>query len=66
MRALFPGAVDVVVEAPGRAVDGEPTEPRLDGRSPSELFGAYLADQGVDDPRLSALFDELLEEVTSP
>ena len=39
---------------------------RLDGRSPSELFGAYLADQGVDDPRLSALFDELLEEVTSP
>ena len=39
---------------------------RLDGRSPSELFGAYLADEGVDDPRLCALFDELLEEVTSP
>jgi len=64
VRSLFPGAVDVVVEAPGEAaVDGGDSARRLDGRSPSELFGAYLGDQDVDDPRLRALFDEILEEV---
>jgi exonuclease SbcD len=64
VRALFPGAVDVVVEPPG-GVDASPAVParRLDGRSPSELFAAYLDDQDVDDPRLGALFDELLEEL---
>ena len=66
VRTLFPGAVDVVVETgagggPGVAPDGEET--RLEGRSPAELFGAYLAQAGVEDPRLGVLFDELLEEV---
>ena len=66
VRALFPGAVDVVVETgagggPGTTADGDET--RLEGRSPAELFGAYLAQAGVEDPRLGALFDELLEEV---
>jgi exonuclease SbcD len=66
VRALFPGAVDVVVETgagggPGATPDGDET--RLEGRSPAELFGAYLAHAGVEDPRLGALFDELLEEV---
>jgi exonuclease SbcD len=68
VRTLFPGAVDVVVESPtGRTggTDGGDA-PRLDGRSPSALFAAYLAEQGVDDAALSALFDELLDEVTAP
>ena len=68
VRSLFPGAVDVVVESPGAAAAGATGAgaPRLDGRSPSALFAAYLADQGVDDARLSALFEELLDEVTVP
>jgi exonuclease SbcD len=66
VRALFPGAVDVVVEVPGAPVTDRPGERRLDGRTPPELFGAYLADQGIDDGRLVALFDEILEEVTAP
>jgi exonuclease SbcD len=35
------------------------------GRSPHDLFDAYLAEQGIDDPRLPALFAELLEAETS-
>jgi exonuclease SbcD len=62
VRALFPGAVDVVVEAP----DGEaraPAPERRAGRAPAELFDVYLADAGVDDARLAALFAELHEEI---
>ena len=33
------------------------------GRSPRELFAEYLEERGEDDPRVRALFDELLEEV---
>jgi exonuclease SbcD len=65
VRALFPGAVDVVVEAPGQE-GGRPERETRAGRSPSELFAAYLDDAGVDDARLAALFDELLEEVGAP
>jgi exonuclease SbcD len=35
------------------------------GRSPRELFGDYLTEQNIDDPRLAAMFAELLDEVTS-
>jgi exonuclease SbcD len=34
------------------------------GRSPAQLFGDYLAEQNVADPRLNALFAELLDEIT--
>ncbi len=34
------------------------------GRSPVELFAGYLAEQNVDDPRIGAMFAELLDEVT--
>ncbi|HMK12792.1 MAG TPA: hypothetical protein VK461_14470, partial [Acidimicrobiales bacterium] len=37
---------------------------RLAGQTPHELFAAYLESAGVDDPRLSALFAQLLDEVT--
>ena len=49
-----PSAVDVVVEAAadgGRAPVGARARPS--GRSPHELFAAYLADAGVDDARLA-------------
>jgi exonuclease SbcD len=35
------------------------------GRTPQELFASYLTEQAIDDPRLSALFAELLETETS-
>ena len=35
------------------------------GRSPRELFADYLTEQNIDDPRLTAMFAELLDEVTS-
>jgi exonuclease SbcD len=38
---------------------------RLSGQTPHELFAAYLGDVGVEDPRLTALFAELLDEQTS-
>src|SRR4051794_5372946 len=64
VRALLPGAVDVVVAAPGMDGDGHRDGDREDrhGRAPTELFAAYLADQHVDDARVEALFAELLED----
>lgn len=60
VRALFPHAVEVVVRAP--ADDERPARVRREGASPSELFAAYLADEGVEDPRLLPAFEALLEE----
>ena len=37
---------------------------RLSGQTPHELFAAYLENVSVDDSRLTALFAELLDEVT--
>ena len=34
------------------------------GQTPHELFTAYLENVNVEDPRLTALFAELLDEVT--
>jgi exonuclease SbcD len=64
VRALFPDAVDVAVEASAVA---EATGPRSDrvGRAPTELFAEYLAERGVDDDRLTALFAELLDDDAS-
>ena len=61
VRELFPDVVEIRVaspETPATAFDG-PT--RL-GRSPSELWADYLHSRKVEDPRLVALFAELLEE----
>jgi hypothetical protein len=35
---------------------------RSEAQSPQELFAAYLAEQQIDDPRITALFGELLED----
>jgi exonuclease SbcD len=34
-------------------------------RSPREIFAEYLAESGKDDPRLLAMFDQLLEEASA-
>lgn len=61
VRAWFPHAVDVVVRTPDDVA--QPARPGLEGRSPSELFRAYLAEVGVDDVRVAEAFDALVEEV---
>lgn len=65
VRAILgDGVVDVLVESPTGPPDVEGR--RLTGRSPRELFAEYLSDRGVDDARLVALFDELLEGHGTP
>jgi len=61
VRALFPNAVDVVLAGSSDGSALPPPETRA-GRSPRELFDAYLQSVGVDDDSLTALFDELYEE----
>jgi exonuclease SbcD len=67
VRELLPNAVDVEVareDDPGR--NGMSRQaPVRSGLTPTELFAAYLAEQQVDDPRLSKLFAELYEEASS-
>ncbi len=61
VRELFPDAVDVRVVAP--VLEGAPAaRPDRTGRSPRELFAEFCAGQQVDDPRVVALFDELLDD----
>jgi hypothetical protein len=63
VRDSIPGAVDVIVargEQEGRRADA-----RRSGRSPVELFEAYLSSRGVDDPDVVTLFRELEHEVVS-
>ncbi len=64
VRALLPAAVDVIVvhepegdAPPSRAVTGE--------QSPHDLFAAFCAGRSIDDERVVALFDDLLEELTT-
>ncbi|HEX9993000.1 MAG TPA: exonuclease subunit SbcD [Acidimicrobiales bacterium] len=62
VRDLFPGCVDVVVERPDEAGDGAVGRPSRVGRTPTDLFRAYLDERGETDPALLGLFAELLEE----
>jgi exonuclease SbcD len=64
VRALLGDrVVEVRTEGSGEA-DRVPA-PSRSGRTPQELFGAYLAEQDVDDDRIVALFAELLDEEVS-
>ncbi|MDP8927982.1 MAG: exonuclease SbcCD subunit D [Actinomycetota bacterium] len=67
VRALLPNTVDVTVAAAPPEGDGD-DEWSLASmqRSPHELFGEYLRDNGSDDPAVGALFAELLEEAHAP
>jgi exonuclease SbcD len=63
VRELFPDAVDIRIEAPERSARAAAGPGEIVGRSPLDLFSAYLAHRGVDDERLVQLFSELLDEV---
>jgi exonuclease SbcD len=57
---MLPNAIDIRLQRsdePGRVIA------RRSGRSPHELFSAYLDEQQIADERLGRLFDTLLAEV---
>jgi exonuclease SbcD len=66
VREKLPNTLEVMLDDAHRprpgARDGDRTS-RV-GRSPQELFCDYLGEQNVDDPRIPAMFAELLDEVT--
>ena len=39
-------------------------KPSRAGRGPLQLFGDYLGEQNIEDPRIPRMFAELLDELT--
>jgi exonuclease SbcD len=66
VRDKLPNALEVLLDDAHRprpgASDGE--RPSRIGRGPLELFGDYLSEENIDDPRVTAMFAELLDDVT--
>jgi DNA repair protein SbcD/Mre11 len=66
VREKLPNALEVMLDDAHRprpgVRDGE--RPSRIGRSPQELFSDYLSEQNIDDPRIAAMFAELLDQVT--
>jgi exonuclease SbcD len=68
VRDKLPNALEVTLDdahrpRPGAAEAGD--RPSRIGRGPADLFADYLREHNVHDPRVQALFAELLEELTS-
>jgi exonuclease SbcD len=55
--------VDVRIEAPSSAT--APAHAPRRGRSPHELFAEYMATRSIADPRVAALFADLLDDVST-
>lgn len=65
VREKLPHTLDVQIDEKfrARADTGGAVASRI-GRSPTDLFADFLAEKEVEDPRLGAMFAELLEEST--
>jgi len=66
VREKLPSALEVLLDEAHRPRPGAHggDKPSRAGRTPLQLFGDYLAEQHVADPRVERMFAELLEEVT--
>jgi DNA repair protein SbcD/Mre11 len=64
VRAVLPGAVDIKVAV--RQLDRPAPRVERVGRRPDQLFHAYLAERGIDDTRLEALFVDLYDAAVGP
>ena len=65
VRSILPRAVDVIIT---HTPDDAPTQPpsaSRSGRNPSELFGEYLAERGINDDRVIALFNAMLSQLNA-
>jgi exonuclease SbcD len=70
VREKLPNTLEVLLDdahrqRPGTHDGGRSGQPSRAGRSPVQLFGEYLSQEGVADPRITDMFAELLDEVTS-
>ena len=66
VREKLPNALEVMLDDAHRPRPGarDSDRPSRVGRSPMELLSDYLSEQNIDDPRIAAMFAELLDEVT--
>jgi DNA repair protein SbcD/Mre11 len=66
VREKLPNALEVQLDEAHRPRPGEHggEKPGRADRTPLQLFGDYLAEQKVADPRVERMFAELLEEIT--
>jgi exonuclease SbcD len=67
VRERLPNTLEVMLDDAHRPRPGGRSGERASriGRSPQELFAGFLTEQNIDDQRLTAMFAELLDEVTS-
>ena len=63
VQDLLPRALEVRIDPDALSVTDSPPRARREGRSPRELFAAYLAERGHDDPAVRQLFDQFYGEV---
>jgi exonuclease SbcD len=66
VREKLPNTLEVMLDDAHRPRPGgrDGNQPSRVGRSPQELFSDYLSERDIDDPRIPAMFAELLDEVT--
>ncbi|HSR82598.1 MAG TPA: exonuclease subunit SbcD [Streptosporangiaceae bacterium] len=66
VREKLPNALEVQLDDAHRPRPGQHggEKPSRAGRTPLQLFGDYVAEQGVGDERVERMFAELLEQMT--
>jgi DNA repair protein SbcD/Mre11 len=66
VRAKLPNALEVTLDDEHRPRPGTRggDKPSRVGRSPLQLFGDYLGEENIEDPRIPRMFAELLDELT--
>jgi DNA repair protein SbcD/Mre11 len=66
VREKLPNALEVQLDDAHRVRPGgsDAGKPSRAGRTPLQLFGDYLTEQGVADERIERMFAELLDEMT--
>ena len=66
VREKLPNTLEVMLDDEHRPRPGARggDKPSRVGRSPLQLFGDYLGEQNIEDPRIPRMFAELLDELT--
>ena len=62
---LLPNTLEVRIDPEFAAPSAGPAAPDRTGESPIDLFGEFCAERRIEDPRLTALFVDLLDELSS-